>query len=133
MTPQLPSRGLPVDVYRNAAHAVGDCTNGGITSRAVSLVVVGILDQTRAGAPVITAVDELSQITEPSGAAPAVILVKRRFNGEVIYHLRPADDLGRTPMMGGNYAATSDSRFSRMIGGMYGAVAVHDRFEPRHG
>jgi hypothetical protein len=37
-------------------------------------------------------------------------------------------------MMGGNYAATSDSRFSdkieEMLGhGFYGAVPIHDRVE----
>lgn len=32
------------------------------------------------------------------------------------------------PMMGGTYAATSDSRFSEATK-QYGAVAIHDRFE----
>jgi hypothetical protein len=32
------------------------------------------------------------------------------------------------PMMGGNYAATSDSRFSEATG-QYGAIAIHDRYE----
>jgi hypothetical protein len=32
-------------------------------------------------------------------------------------------------MMDGNYASSSDARFSRLIGGMYGAVAIHDRQE----
>ena len=38
------------------------------------------------------------------------------------------------PMFGGNYAASSDSRFCRTIeseygGDFYGAVPIHDRFE----
>lgn len=50
-------------------------------------------------------------------------------------HLRPfKDGLGAGPMMGGSYAATSDSRFSRMCEELTGhpwngAIAVHDRYE----
>ena len=41
---------------------------------------------------------------------------------------------GAGPMMGGSYAGTSDSRFSRMVEDItghvwHGAVAVHDRYE----
>lgn len=47
-------------------------------------------------------------------------------------HNKPVGMAG--PMMGGNYAGTSDGRFSSMcqelVGSQwYGAVAVHDRFE----
>ena len=40
----------------------------------------------------------------------------------------------RWTMMGGNYAATSDSRFHEAVrritgGGSYGAVPIHDRIE----
>ena len=52
-------------------------------------------------------------------------------------HLRPRNGgEGAGPMMGGSYAATSDSRFSRMCEELtghswHGAVAVHDRYETR--
>lgn len=41
---------------------------------------------------------------------------------------------GIGPMMGGSFAATSDSRFSRLCNRIigqpfYGAVAIHDRYE----
>lgn len=50
-------------------------------------------------------------------------------------HLRPRNGgSGAGPMMGGSYAGTCDSRFSRMCEELaghpwYGAVAVHDRYE----
>lgn len=52
-----------------------------------------------------------------------------------IAYIRPrngGDGVG--PMMGGSYAGTSDSRFSRMCEELtghpwHGAVAVHDRYE----
>lgn len=67
----------------------------------------------------------------------------RNFRGEVLFDIRPAavnehgvvvDRGNRWYMMGGNFAHTSDSRFSElleMLGNsrMYGAVAIHDRTE----
>lgn len=50
-------------------------------------------------------------------------------------HLRPRNGgEGVGPMMGGSYAGTSDSRFSKMCAELtghpwHGAVAVHDRYE----
>ena len=52
-------------------------------------------------------------------------------------HLRPRNGgEGAGPMMGGSYAGTSDSRFTRMCEELtgypwHGAVAVHDRYESR--
>lgn len=52
-----------------------------------------------------------------------------------IVYLRPRNGgEGVGPMMGGSYAGTSDSRFSRMCEELtghpwHGAVAVHDRYE----
>ena len=40
----------------------------------------------------------------------------------------PSDQVSVGSMMGGAYIATSDSRF-REATGIYGAVALHDRFE----
>ena len=46
----------------------------------------------------------------------------------------PEECKGKQTMMGGNYAATSDSRFSDAIAArlghnFYGAVPIHDRVE----
>ena len=106
-------KALPVYVYRSG---FADCTNGGISSKFNDLLVVcdeGFVD-----------VDENDP---PKNLAK---LVKRHLFGGDIYHIEPYDaPKGAGWMMGGNYAATSDSRFSRMVGGMYGAVAIHDRQE----
>lgn len=112
--------GLIVNVYRSPA--MGDCTGGGVSSRHDALCVVN------ASGPF-----------EPSSDAPPVFLESHRSG---ILRIVPAfkDKDGRykaVPMlscMGGNYAATSDSRFSdlcEMLSGhsFYGAVAIHDRFE----
>lgn len=106
-------RALPVEVFRSCN---GDCTNGGMSSRHDTLYVVcddGFVDIDTKNPP-----DNLAKV------------VKRDFFGRTIYHIEPyaePDHVGW--MMGGNYAATPDSRFSKMIGGMYGAVAIHDRQE----
>ena len=106
-------RALPINVYRGP---FGDCTNGGVSSRHDTLMLIcdeGFLDIDPKDPP-----DNLVKI------------VKRKFCGETIYHIEPyAEPTGVGWMMGGNYAATADSRFSKMVGGMYGAVAIHDRQE----
>jgi hypothetical protein len=61
-------------------------------------------------------------------------LVKQTFGFGSSVKVIPEEAEGKWTMMGGNYAATSDSRFSqlcdRLIGGhFYGAVAVFDRVE----
>lgn len=129
-------RGLTLRVYRSD---LGDCTNGGITSRANRLVVVGTLDLTgdneRERTPRAQRVQPLPpvcQVNQATDECPAVILVKRNMGRRVLYTLRPAAGLDRWEMMGGNYAATSDSRFGELVEGFYGAVPVHDRFEDKH-
>lgn len=57
---------------------------------------------------------------------PAARLVKRGRDHVIVPVDEPGD--GRTSYMdGGTYAATSDSRWSSVVG--YGAVPVHDRSE----
>jgi hypothetical protein len=114
--------GLHISVYRNAEWADGtDCTNGGLSSKYTSLCVVN------AEGPF-----------EPSAQSPAVLLDNHYKNS---VRLIPAEKVGGVwkPIkghwqMGGNYGATSDSRFGELIerlGGVrfYGAVAIHDRKE----
>lgn len=109
-------RALSIDVYRDSDRWC-DCTNGGISSKFTRLLV--LCDDGN-----ITIPDD-KELPEN-----LVRVVKRTFAGQDVYHVEPvAEPNGAGWMMGGNYAASSDSRFSRMIGGMYGAVAIHDRQE----
>jgi hypothetical protein len=114
--------GLTLEIYRNS---FGDCTNNGITSNHTGVTLVN------ADGPF-----------EPTAKHPAVMLVKGPLGdptlvpavwaaGEWVPEKR-VDMCG--PMAGGNYAATSDSRFGeaiRKVCGrkMYAALPVHDRFE----
>lgn len=107
------ARALPVDVFR--ASRV-DCTNGGISSVFNELLV--LCD------------DGFREVDLDNPPRNLVKVVRREFAGRDTYHLEPIErPSGAGWMMGGNYAATSDSRFSRLVGGMYGAVAIHDRQE----
>ena len=104
------ARALPVDVFR-ASHS--DCTNGGISSKFNQLLVL--------------CKDGFKEVDLDNPPQNLVQVVRREFAGRYTYHLEPvAEPTGAGWMMGGNYAATSDSRFSRMIGNMYGAVSIYD-------
>lgn len=106
-------KALPIYVYKDSR--LGDCTNGGISSKYDTLLLVcehGYID-----------------IDENNLPEELVIMIKREIMGKTIYHVEPyvrPQYLGW--MAGGNYAATSDSRFSEMTN-FYGAVAIHDRQE----
>lgn len=107
-------KALPVYVYRQADGT--DCTNNGISSRYNRLLCVcndGFID-----------------VDESNPPENLVKVVRRELFGRDVYHLEPVvKPVGAGWMAGGNYAATSDSRFSRLVGGMYGAVSIHDRQE----
>lgn len=112
--------GLIAEVYRSN---LGDCTNGGI-SRAAQLTIMNIEGpfEARADAPAAMLVQGLSHDT--------VRIVPAAFKA---FENRWIPD-PRWTMMGGNYAATSDSRFFQAIEAIlghrfYGAVAIHDRIE----
>ena len=105
--------GLLVNVYKNGKY---DCTNGGVSSRDIKGLCLTNVDGP----------------FDPSDDCPAVKLVKGNLPGTV--KIVPEELEGKWTMMGGNYAATSDSRFSeaceKITGSrFYGAVPVHDRFE----
>ena len=119
--------GLIVNVYRAAGY--GDCTNGGLSSRFDELCLVN------ADGPF-----------EPSEKCPAVIM-ESHYKGclrivPVILQSPPsgegiaiwAVDKTKWYMAGGNYAATSDSRFNELAAKLlghtfYAAVKIHDRVE----
>lgn len=128
-------RGLSLKVYRSAA--LGDCTNGGVTAQADRLTLVGLLVDGK-----VEPLPQGCQVMEPGAEAPAVVLVPSRAPGydatphlvplELIEGGLPPDHVG--PMAGGNYAGSSDGRWSA-LGKLYGQnlvldlVAVHDRVE----
>lgn len=113
--------GLCVSVYK---FPLGDCTAGGISGGAVKdLCLVNVEGPSK-----------------PQWDVPAAMLVPG--NGRGLVKIVPAEwrDIGEwapvagRTMMGGNYAATSDSRFHdavQLITGQpsYGAVPIHDRIE----
>ena len=112
--------GLIIDVYRNSQ---SDCTNGGLSSKFNRLTVMNVAGP-----------------FEPTEDRPAVFLdshvkgVVRLVPVRKIEDLDSYEKIPRHPMMGGNYAGTSDSRFSESIQKLtgqpwYGLVAVHDRYE----
>ena len=106
-------KAIPVEVYR---HGGVDCTNGGISSKYSSLLVISDYGW--------RCVDENNM---PENVCK---LVKRHLFGRDVYHIEPYNaPTGAGWMAGGNFAHTSDSRFERAVGGMYGAVAIHDRQE----
>lgn len=110
--------GLLVSVYRADRQ---DCTNGGISARARMLCLVNV-----------------DGPFEPTFEIPAAMLTTNNVGNPVI---KPAFYVSERVwevangwfMMGGNYAATSDSRFSEAVAklspGFYGALPIHDRQE----
>lgn len=117
--------GLILSVYRPAD--MPDCTNGGISSRFPSVCCVN-----------------LEGPFDPRGDCPAVMLEMGPCDSvRIVPAVQVAGSAGgyrwvplnhAVRMFGGNYAATSDSRFGEAIVKMtgrpwYGAVAIHDRFE----
>lgn len=107
-------KALPVSVYRDATP--GDCTNNGVSSRFRDLLVI--------------CSDGFIDVDEENPPENLCKVVHRFLFGRDIYHIEPvARPKGAGWMMGGNYAATSDSRFSELCGHQYGAIAIHDRQE----
>jgi hypothetical protein len=56
-------------------------------------------------------------------------IVRREIGGRVVFHIQPLHGADGSFSFGGAYAASSDSRFSELIEGQYGAIAIHDRKE----
>jgi len=105
--------GLIASVLKDSDRA--DCSNNGVTNRYNKLCIVNVKGPFK-----------------PSADAAAVELVEGNLPNTV--KIVPVDEKGKWTMFGGNYAASSDSRFSEairtLIGGNWsGAVAVHDRVE----
>lgn len=129
---------LKLNVLR---HADGmDCTNKGITSTHTELRLVGYVVDT--GERVRVKDLPVGVMMTYPDAAPVLLVIRSSVDG-FIAHLTPAhwDEEtgqwtrgGEWTMFGGNFAHSSDSRFtsfvSRLLGvRFYGALAVHDRIE----
>lgn len=114
--------GITVEIYKRdmSDSFLGDvdCTNGGESSYAKGFTVIN------AEGPF-----------EPNDDyPPAELVCEEPIGGRKCLRLVPVSKKDKWTMFGGNYATTSDSRFSELcdelIGGnFYGAVAVHDRVE----
>jgi hypothetical protein len=116
--------GLLITVLRGSRNGcVSDCTMNGISSNAMELCLVNVEGP-----------------FEPRDGIPAAMLVVGNMRGTLRIVPAMKNDAGewvkdsRWYMMGGNYAATSDSRFDdaceKLLGHtFYGAVAIHDRCE----
>lgn len=117
--------GLSVSVYRTDSY--GDCTGGGVTSpeRAKGKIVI-VFDAALAGN---WKLDDMRERTD----VVCLKLVRRDIGGSVYIHAEPifwgdgypVEPAG-SPMMGGNFIFTSDSRLRRIC--EY-PIPVHDRFE----
>lgn len=112
--------GMIVEVFRPASDR--DCTLDGISSRFNSLLLVNV------EGPFVRCV----------WSAPAMLVAGNlKGTAKIVPAVKDAAGnwVPRTgTMMGGNFASTSDSRFTRAVESLvgnafYGAVAVHDRIE----
>lgn len=94
--------------------ALGDCTNGGITSKHDSFVLVG---------------EGLEGTFEAREDLPALrVVVRWRGTAQEYIHAEPVDQPEGMagPSFGGNYVSSSDSRVTKLC--RY-PIPVHDRFD----
>lgn len=109
-----PLKGLRVKVFRDNGP---DCSNMGLSATETDLMVIG------PGIPEVFEVRDGDAVVE---------LVQHRTMKHHCY-LKPYGD-DRWLMFGGNFAYTSDSRFSEAVEALtghhlIGAVPIHDRYE----
>ena len=109
-------KGLPIEVYRNSNEY--DCTNGGASAKSNRFILVD------------KAIDGPFEVEEND---IYLVVVRRQLFGEEYLHLEPrinnkaltsAGHIGA--MFGGNFAYTSDSRFSALS---KRPLPIHDRSE----
>lgn len=108
-------KALPIDVYRDARRKGYDCTNGGITSRYDTLLLI--------------CEEGYETVDLDNPPENLVKIVTRHLFGKEYKHIEPYAkvDSGCVGWMsGGNIASSCDSRFSRMS--RY-PLSVHDRQE----
>jgi len=101
-------KGMIVEVYKTGR--LGDCTNGGISSKFDTLTLVG---------------EGVPEIFEPSDNAPIVYL--KDHMGAYIAVPQETFDGKQHSMFGGSFLWTSDSRFRQNIS--EAPLRIHDRVE----
>lgn len=102
-----PLKGLIVYVYKSS---LGDCTNGGISSKVDKITLCG---------------DGIPEIFEASADAPPFRVVRRNLRDGEYLHVEPWErPTGSGWMFGGNICNTSDSRFPNKY-----PLKIHDRQE----
>lgn len=110
-----PVKGLHVSVFR---WSLSDCTNHGVTSKAVDAILVGLgsdAEVTTAGPNDVV----LQLVTRP---------LDRWRSDRKYFHAEPLLKApGKWYMAGGNFVYSSDSRFNEATAGY--PLAVHDRVE----
>lgn len=131
------TRALRLNVLRDSALGM-DCTRGGASSTHTVLHLVGYVQDNQ---PTIHPMRRGVPKVLRAGDAPVVIQVRYVFSTPTLALVplewdAEAQDWFYRPgtMMGGNYAASSDSRFSELAAELlghpfYGALAIHDRRE----
>ncbi len=134
--------GFRVRVYRDAS--TGDCTLGGVSGKADRLTVIGTVDRRHMRQSyLIDPLPKDMKMHAPSEDAPPVALVVDHACGDLRVTLLPLNGSGNLVtglvtdsdgwvMFGGNFAHTTDSRWSdllRSFGATSAPVAVHDRIE----
>lgn len=107
-------KGLSIAIFSNPLYR--KCANGGLSEFHDEALVIG---------------EGIPEVFEANGL-PVLKLVKGNLPG--LAKLVPAGMEGKWFMFGGNYAATSDSRFSKAVekitGAPFsGALPIHDRVE----
>ncbi len=107
-------KGLHADVYRDANG--GDYTNGGITGRCKTILIVGEGPDT--------------EVFDEDPKYPSVRILRRYIGGSTyIYAVpmeQPAKDSMAGPCFGGNFIYSQDSRFRNIC--PY-PIPVHDRWD----
>lgn len=81
---------------------------------------------------ILTNVAEGSDLDAVYPFIPRAKVAKRTFGEREVFHIEPEDQRPESEgyyCAGGAYVASSDSRFSDAVGGIYGAIPLHDRFE----
>jgi hypothetical protein len=132
---------LTVEVYRHVQDGkVEDFTAGGLSAYADRLTVVGTVPTRATPGALVTPMPEDSRVFGERADAPAFAL--RYTNGgdgtvclvPVLMGTAGYQTRAGWHMAGGNYAGTTDSRWSALVSKMtghrfYGLVAIHDRIE----
>jgi len=126
MTTTSNGPGLILNIFR---HANRDCTAGGLSSKVDSVTLVGFIDLDGDTHPM----PEGSRVFPATDERPAVLLRVRQI-GTLTASIEPLASQGQWHMMGGNFAYTSDSRFSHLLEELgftntYSAIPIHDRIE----